>query len=217
MGPRPTTGRASRRHRAAGPARAADGRRGGACLPAFHAGRVPASHLVVDLLRRATEVDVAIYNATGTRTSLRPGRSRTGGAVAVRQRARHGHAAGLHAGRCHPSRRDTGPHPRCIEVDITCEGTTPRVAVSRRPGARAGYDADRRDERIPVPWRVAAGTSPTWPIASGCSSTRRCARPSSRPFAGQAPGIANGTVGHHDPDRKVRVRVPGGTYPVRCQ
>ena len=31
----------------------------------------------------------------------------------------------------------------------------------------------------------------------------------------QEEGIRDGRVGSHDPSRK-RIRVPGGTYPVRC-
>lgn len=181
----------------------------------------PASHLVVDLLRAAhPDADAAIYNATGTRTSLPAGPITYGRLYALLPFDSVVATATLPASVLADAilRGVTrGPIPIVsgIEVDITCDGATPRVTLTRNgqglspesslrvvtseflASGGGGYFPDMVDRfrlKLDTPMREA--------IVSVIGS--------------QAAGITSGSVGRYDPARR-RVRLPGNTYPVRCQ
>jgi hypothetical protein len=101
-----------------------------------------------------------------------------------------------------------------IEVDITCQGATPRVALWRNgqplaPEAMvsvvtseflssggAGYFPDMEglfELRLDTPMREAVVSI----------------------LKQEEEGIRSGRIGSFDPARR-RIRVPDGTYPVRC-
>jgi 5'-nucleotidase len=181
----------------------------------------PASHLVVDLLHAAhPDADVAIYNATGTRTSLPAGPITYGRLYALLPFDSVIATATLPTSIVADAILrgvSRGPIPIVsgIEVDITCEGARPRVAVSRQGQVLApdaplkvvtseflssgggGYFPDMADR-----FRLQLDTPMRESIVAVIGS--------------QAQGITGGAVGHHDPERR-RVRVPNGTLPVRCQ
>ncbi|BCS31935.2 multifunctional 2',3'-cyclic-nucleotide 2'-phosphodiesterase/5'-nucleotidase/3'-nucleotidase [Luteitalea sp. TBR-22] len=181
----------------------------------------PASNLVVDLLRAAhPEADVAIYNATGTRTSLPAGPITYGKLYALLPFDSVVATATLPVATVSEAilRGVTrGPIPIVsgIEVTITCDGTTPRVAVSRN-GQVLPADAPLKVVTSEFLSSGGGGYFPDMAERFTLQLDTPMRESIVSVIGSQARGIVAGTVGHHDPDRK-RVRVPGNTYPVRCQ
>jgi 2',3'-cyclic-nucleotide 2'-phosphodiesterase (5'-nucleotidase family) len=181
----------------------------------------PASHFVVDLLRASHPgADIAIYNATGTRADLPPGPITYGNIYALLPFDSVVATGTLRAEAIAEAivRGVTrGPIPVVsgVEVDVTCSGGVPHATLLRagRPipsdtplsvvtseflsAGGAGYFPDMEKQftlQLDTPMRESV-------VAA---------------LKGQEDGIRSGDVGSHDPARK-RIRVPGGTYPVRCE
>ena len=181
----------------------------------------PASHFVVDLLRASQpSADLAIYNATGTRASLSAGPITYGDVYALLPFDSVIATGSIPAARVAEAilRGVTrGPIPIVsgIEADVTCEGTTPHVSLSR-------------DGRA-VPPDAMLGVVTSEFLSSGgagyfagmeSSFALRLDTPMREAVVGvlkqEEAGVQSGRVGSHDPAHK-RIRVPGGTYPVRCE
>lgn len=181
----------------------------------------PASHFVVDLLRASRPgTDLAIYNATGTRASLAEGPITYGDVYALLPFDSVIATGTIPAARVADAilRGVTrGPIPIVsgIEADVTCEGGTPHVALSRagQPVAPdsmvsvvtseflssggAGYFPDMEGS-----FRLGLDTPMREAVVSVVKQ--------------EADAIRTGQVGGQDPAHK-RIRTPGGTYPVRCE
>ena len=189
--------------------------------PHSNRGESPASHFVVDLLRASQpDAALAIYNATGTRAALAAGPITYGDVYALLPFDSVIATGTLPAARVADAilrGLTRGPFPIVsgIEADVTCEGATPRITLSRRgqpvaPDAMinvvtseflssggAGYFPDMEDSftlRLDTPMREA--------VVSVVKQEEEA--------------IRSGLVGGRDPTHK-RIRTPGGTYPVRCE
>ncbi|MGV3515877.1 bifunctional metallophosphatase/5'-nucleotidase [Luteitalea sp.] len=181
----------------------------------------PASHLVVDLLRAAYPVmDVALYNATGTRAGLTAGPITYGDIYALLPFDSVVATATLPASMIAEAilRGVTrGPIPIVsgIEADVTCDGPTPRVTLSRG-GAAIPAETSLR---IVTNEFVASGGAGYFP-----DMARRFVLRLESPMResvvavlkGDAQRPVGGGMAERNVDRK-RIRVPGNTYPVRCQ
>jgi 5'-nucleotidase len=180
----------------------------------------PASHFVVDLLRASQPGGaLAIYNATGTRAALAAGPITYGDVYALLPFDSVIATGTIPAARVADAilRGVTrGPFPIVsgIEADVTCDGATPRVMLSRSgqsvapetmvsvvtseflSSGGAGYFPDMQDSftlRLDTPMREAV-----------VSVVKQ-----------EEAAIRSGLVGGQDPAHK-RIRTPGGAYPVRC-
>lgn len=181
----------------------------------------PASHLVVDLLRASQpRADLAIYNATGTRAPLPAGPITYGRLYALLPfdsviATGMIPASRVAAAILHGVTRGPIPVVSGIEADVTCDGATARVTLWRNGQALApevlvrvvtseflssggaGYFPDMESLfalQLDTPMREAVGAALTQ----------------------EAEGISSGRIGGYDPARR-RIRVPNGTYPVRCE
>ena len=181
----------------------------------------PASHLVVDLLRASRPgTDMAIYNATGTRASLAQGPITYGDVYALLPFDSVIATGTLPAARVADAilRGVTrGPIPVVsgIEADVTCDGGTPRVALSR-----AGQPvAPEAMVSVVTSEFLSSGGAGYFPdmqgsFVLGLDTPMREAVVS---VVKQEEGaIRSGEVGGQDPAHK-RIRTPGGSFPVRCE
>jgi 5'-nucleotidase len=181
----------------------------------------PASHFVVDLLRASRpDADLAIYNATGTRASLAEGPITYGDVYALLPFDSVVATGTIPASRVADAilRGVTrGPIPIVsgIEADVTCDGSTPRVSLSR-----AGQPV-RPDTMVSVVTSefLSSGGAGYFPDMEG-SFTLGLDTPMREAVVSvvkqEADAIRSGRVGGQDPAHK-RIRTPGGTYPVRCE
>jgi 2',3'-cyclic-nucleotide 2'-phosphodiesterase (5'-nucleotidase family) len=181
----------------------------------------PASHFVVDLLRASQPgADVAIYNATGTRADLARGPITYGSIYALLPFDSVVATATLQAGAIAEAvlRGVTrGPIPVVsgLEVDVTCVGGAPQATLLR------GGQPIPADQPLSVVTSefLSAGGAGYFPDMEK-QFTLRLDMPMRESVVaalkGQEEGIRSGEVGSHDPSRR-RIRVPGGTYPVRCE
>jgi 5'-nucleotidase len=180
----------------------------------------PASHLVVDLLRASHPgTDVAIYNATGTRSGL-PGGPITYGAMyallpfdsvvatATLPAATIGDAIVRGVTR--------GPIPIVsgIEVEVTCERGAPHATLVR-DGQVLAPDTPLSVVTSEFLSAGGAGYFPDMEQQFSLQLDMPMRESVVAVLKSQGEGIRDGRVGSHDASRR-RVRVPGGTYPVRC-
>ncbi|HTV00913.1 MAG TPA: bifunctional UDP-sugar hydrolase/5'-nucleotidase [Luteitalea sp.] len=180
----------------------------------------PASHFVVDLLRAAMPgSDVAIYNATGTRAELPIGPVTYGGVYALLPFDSVIATATLDAGTLAAAiargvTRGTLPVVSGIEVDVTCEGATPRVVIER--------DGRPLDPSTPLSVVtsefLSSGGGGLFPdmedrFTLQLDTPMREAVARVLPTQGEA--IRAGRIGGFDSQHR-RIRLPGGIYPVRC-
>jgi 5'-nucleotidase len=190
--------------------------------PYWHSPREesPASNLVVDLLRAARPgADLALYNASGTRATLRPGPVTYGDIYALLPFDSVVATASLEArvvaealGR--GLTRGTLPIVSGLEVDVTCAAGGVRVALSR------GGEPIAPDTRLNVvtsEFLASGGAGVFEDLESRfllqLDTPMREAIVAVLPT--QAEGIVAGRTGSYDPGH-LRVRIPNGTLPVRC-
>lgn len=174
-----------------------------------------ASHFVVDLLRASRPgTDLAIYNATGTRSSLAAGPITYGDVYALLPFDSVIATGTIPAARVADAilRGVTrGPIPIVsgIEADVTCEGATPRVALSR-----AGQPV-APDTMVSVVTSefLSSGGAGYFPEMEG-SFALRLDTPMREAVVSvvkrEEEGIRSGQVGGQDPTHK-RIRTPAHT------
>jgi 2',3'-cyclic-nucleotide 2'-phosphodiesterase (5'-nucleotidase family) len=181
----------------------------------------PASHFVVDLLRASRPgTDLAIYNATGTRASLAEGPITYGDVYALLPFDSVIATGTIPAARVADAilRGVTrGPIPIVsgIEADVTCDGGTPHVALSR-----AGQPVSPETMvSIVTSEFLSSGGAGYFPEMEG-SFALRLDTPMREAIVSvvkqEEDAIRTGRVGGQDPAHK-RIRTPGGSFPVRCE
>ena len=181
----------------------------------------PASHFVVDLLRASRPgTDLAIYNATGTRANLPEGPITYGDVYALLpfdSVIATGTIPAARVGDAILRGVTRGPIPIVsgIEADVTCDGGTPHVALSRA-GQLLAPDAMLSVVTSEFLSSGGAGYFPDMAgsFALGLDTPMREAVVSV--VKQEEHAIRSGQVGGQDPAHK-RIRTPGGTYPVRCE
>ena len=180
----------------------------------------PASNLVVDLLRAARPgADLAIYNAQGTRATLRPGPVTYGDLYALLPFDSVVATATLSARAVADSivrglTRGTVPIVSGIEADVTCEAGAPRVTLSRN-GTTVNPDASLT---VITSEFLASGGSGLFDdleqaFTLQLDTPMREAVVSA--VTAEAANIRSGLTGRYDPSRR-RVRFPDDTLPFRC-
>jgi 5'-nucleotidase len=180
----------------------------------------PASHLVVDLLRASHPgTDVAIYNATGTRAGLPAGPITYGEIYALLPFDSVVATATLPAATIGDAiiRGVTrGPIPIVsgIEVEVTCERGAPHATIVRG-GQPIAPDTPLSVVTSEFLSAGGAGYFPEMEKQFSLQLDMPMRESVVAVLKSQELGIRDGRVGSHDAARK-RIRVPGGTYPVRC-
>ena len=180
----------------------------------------PASNLVVDLLRAARPgSDLALYNASGTRATLRPGAVTYGDIYALVPFDSVVATASLEArvvadalGR--GLTRGTLPSVSGLEVDVTCAAGGVRVTLSRDGQPIA---PETRLKVVTSEFLASGGAGVFDDLQS--RFTLQLDMPMREAIVAvlptEAASIVAGRTGSYDPGH-LRVRIPNGTLPVRC-